>query len=88
MQKEITDILLTFLKGNIFKLILDLNGNHVIQKALVSLPNQYCGFIFDEITLNILEISKLKQGTCIIQKALERDLKQEKVNIILNIRIL
>jgi hypothetical protein len=73
------EILNEFLKNNIFKLVQDMNGNHVIQKVLVVFPNQNCRFIYEELAANILEISKLKQGTCIIQKALERDIKLEKV---------
>jgi Pumilio-family RNA binding repeat len=52
-------------------LILDQNGNHVIQKVLLVFPKSKNQFLFDEITKSCLEISKLRLGVCIIQKALE-----------------
>ena len=65
--------------NNIFNLIKDINGNHVIQKILLLFPQDKNSFIMEEIIQNIIEISKLKQGSCIFQKVIERSSELDKV---------
>lgn len=72
--------------NNIFDLIKDSNGNHVVQKLISTFPLEKIKFIIDEISENILEISKLKQGTCIFQKVIEKACYNEKVNLYFNNR--
>ncbi len=62
-----------------FNLIKDTNGNHVIQKILQIYPNQKNTFILKEIEENIVEISTLKQGSCIFQKVMECSKPADKV---------
>jgi hypothetical protein len=64
--------------NNIFNLIKDLNGNHVMQKIILLYPVNKNSFIMTEICKNILEITKLKQGGCIFQKCIEKSLENEK----------
>jgi hypothetical protein len=66
------DILKEILTNNIFSLIKDVNGNHVIQKLINIYPINKNGFIIEEIIKNIVEISKLKQGSCIFQKIIDK----------------
>jgi hypothetical protein len=75
-------IIKDFLKTNIYNLIKDINGNHVIQKILLIFPQDKNTFIMDEISQNIVEISKIKQGSCIFQKVLDVSLENDKVNLI------
>ena len=69
-----------FFIKNFYNLFNDNNGNHVIQKALYSFPKNKNQFIIDEVIKYCVEISKLKLGGCIIQKALENSNEQQKVN--------
>lgn len=68
--------------NNLLYLIKDVNGNHAVQKIIEVYPKENNHFILQEITKNILEISKLKQGSCIFQKLLGRANKDDKVCII------
>ena len=72
-------IIKDFITNNIFNLIRDINGNHVIQKVILIYPVNKNSFILDEIIQNIIEISKLKQGGCIFQKVLEKSNETDKV---------
>jgi len=65
-------IIKEFVTNNVFNLIKDINGNHVIQKILLIYPQNKNSFILEEINKNIIEISKLKQGGCIFQKVNEK----------------
>ena len=64
---------------NIYNLIKDINGNHVVQKILLLYPKEKNSFIIEEIIQNIIEIAKLKQGSCIFQKVIDRASEQDKV---------
>jgi len=77
------NIIKEFITNNIFNLIKDINGNHVIQKILLIYPQNKNSFILDEINQNIIEISKLKQGGCIFQRVKERANEHDKVYCIL-----
>ena len=68
-----------FYQKNFYNLFMDNNGNHVIQKVLYSFPKNKNQFIIDEVTKYCVEISKLKLGGCIIQKALDNCTEQQKV---------
>jgi hypothetical protein len=75
------EIMKEYLINNILNLIKDVNGNHVVQKVLQVYPTERNHYVLDEIIKNILEISKLKQGGCIFQKAVEKANEIDKVNI-------
>ena len=72
-------ILKDFLHSNFNKLIFDINGNHVIQKSLLIFNKNNNQFLYDEIAKNIIEISKIKQGGCIILKAFDNSNEEQKV---------
>ena len=63
---------------------MDNNGNHVIQKLIYSFNKNKNQFILDEVTKYCVEISKLKLGGCIIQKALENSSENQRVLIMIN----
>lgn len=58
---------------------MDNNGNHVIQKLFYIFPSTNNQFIFDQIIKNCIEISGLKLGCCVIQKAIETASEIQKV---------
>src|SRR5690606_1646335 len=66
------EIIRDFLAGNIYNLIKDTNGNHVIQKIIQIFPSEKNTFIIKEMTQYIIDICKLKQGGCVFLKALEK----------------
>ena len=63
---------------------MDNNGNHVIQKLIYSFNKNKNQFILDEVTKYCVDISKLKLGGCIIQKALENSSENQRVLIMIN----
>jgi hypothetical protein len=75
------DIMKELLINNVLNLIKDVNGNHVIQKVLQVFPSTRNHFIMTEIIANIIEISKLKQGGCIFQKAIEKATQEDQVSL-------
>jgi hypothetical protein len=73
------NIIKEYTKGKVFNLIRDVNGNHVIQKILLVYPTNRSDHILEEIIESIEEISKLKQGGCIFQKAVDKADEEMKV---------
>lgn len=51
----------------------------MVQKILLIYPQEKNSFIIEEIDQNIIEISKLKQGSCIFQKITEKASEKDKV---------
>ena len=70
-----------FFQKNFYNLFMDNNGNHVIQKVIYSFPKNKNQFIIEEVTKFCVDISKLKLGGCIIQKALDNSVEQLKVKV-------
>lgn len=58
---------------------MDTNGIHVIQKLFYIFPKSKNQFIFDEMTKYCTEISRLKLGGCLIQKAIDTSNEIQKV---------
>ena len=93
ISNEDINILLNFLKGNVFKIINDINGNHVIQSIIDAIKNNdKLTPLYSEINENLIEISKIKQGCCVFPKILnnirEDDLEKLIKTIIENLEIL
>lgn len=82
-KEEDFNTLKEFFQKNIYKLIVDNNGNHIIQKLFYIFPKDKNNFIFEEITKHCLEISRLKLGGCVIQKAVDTANETQKVLIFL-----
>ena len=87
------NIILNSIKGHVYKLIKDINGNHVIQSIIEAIKNKdKLTPLYIEMNENIIEISKIKQGCCVFPKVLnnirEDDLGNLIKNIINNLEIL
>lgn len=78
------ELLKEFFIKNFYNLFNDNNGNHVIQKVLCSFPKQKNNLIIDEVIKFCVEISRLKLGGCIIQKALDNSSENQKVKYVIN----
>lgn len=69
--KKLAETLTDFARQNIFSLIVDTNGNHVLQKIyILSIKNNLTS-LHDDLIKQVVEISKLKQGASIIQKIID-----------------
>ena len=65
------NIILNFVKGNVFKMIRDINGNHVIQSIIEAIKNKdKLTPLYSEMNEHLIEISKIKQGCCVFPKVL------------------
>lgn len=71
LHQNIADLLIEFAKNSVLSLIIDTNGNHVLQKILILSKKFHSMIVLEEIIKNIIDIAKLKQGASVIQKALE-----------------
>jgi len=52
-------------------LIRDMNGNHVIQRCLASLPAQDSSFIFERVTQECFSVATHRHGCCVLQRCLD-----------------
>jgi hypothetical protein len=79
-HQVIIDTLIDFARINILSLIIDTNGNHVLQKILMLSKKYGSSVVIDEVIKHAIEIAKMKQGASVIQKALEVGLDMHKVS--------
>jgi hypothetical protein len=81
--EEEINIILNFIKGNVYNLIKNINGNRVIQSVLDNIKNKkLLSEIYKELNEKFLEISKLKEGGCVLPKLL-KNITENDLNIIL-----
>ncbi|KAK8806494.1 hypothetical protein WA588_003061 [Blastocystis sp. NMH] len=67
MVKDIMDAL----RGNIASLSSHSNGNHVIQRCLQHMPDEYRVDVFEEVVKSCMEISTHRHGCCVVQRCLD-----------------
>ena len=76
---------MNIIKNNIRKIIIDINGSHIILK-LINLNNTFVNqIILKEISDNILPISMHKHGCCVLQKCFEKINNEERKPLINNL---
>jgi hypothetical protein len=83
--EKLNCIFKNLLVNHTMELILDTNGNHVFQKILILYPKKANGFIYEELTKSAFCISKLKQGGCIFQRALDFASNEQKHILVMEI---
>ena len=59
------------IQPRIMELIQDMNGNHVIQRCLASLPADRSSFIFTTVVKECLAVSCHRHGCCVLQRCLD-----------------
>ena len=80
------NIILNFVKGNVFKMIRDINGNHVIQSIIEAIKNKdKLTPLYSEMNEHLIEISKIKKGCCVFPKVLNNIREDDLANFINNI---
>jgi hypothetical protein len=73
------EIIKDFITQSMLPLLRDINGHHVVQKIILIYPKDQNSFIFTETSKYIVELCKLKQGSCIFTKLMDFGSKPDKV---------
>jgi len=68
---EQLDMLVAAMVDRVMDLILDMNGNHVIQRCLASLPPKRASFIYDAVRNETVRVSTHRHGCCVLQRCLD-----------------
>ena len=85
MSDEDINIILKFCKGNVYSMIKDINGNHVIQSIIKNIKNKdYLSAIYNEMTDNIVNILKTKSGSCCVFPLVLENINDEDLDIMIN----
>ena len=64
------------------ELILDMNGNHVVQRCLASLPPLRAAFIYEAVRNETVRVSTHRHGCCVLQRCLDHAPEDHRVPII------
>jgi len=73
------------LKPHCLNLIKDLNGGHILLKILATLDFNLTSNIYEELKLNLFEISTHKHSCCVLQKLIDFLRPEAKADFILKI---
>ena len=85
MTEEDINILLKFSQGNIYQMMKDINGNHVIQSIIENIKNKdYLTPIYKEICDNIVNIMKTKSGSCCVFPKILNNINEEDSDKMIN----
>jgi len=57
--------------GSVIELIMDLNGNHVVQRCLHNFPSMDNQFIYDAAEADLVGIATHKHGCCVLQRCID-----------------
>eukprot|EP01026_Neomeris_dumetosa_P081042 TRINITY_DN904_c0_g1_i1.p1 TRINITY_DN904_c0_g1~~TRINITY_DN904_c0_g1_i1.p1 ORF type:complete len:718 (-),score=95.06 TRINITY_DN904_c0_g1_i1:454-2607(-) len=75
--EQIQMVIETF-KPGVVDLIMDLNGNHVVQKCLQKLGPDMSQFIYDAACERVQEIAKHRHGCCVLQRCIDFATQRQK----------
>lgn len=70
-EQGLAYLLAAGLRDSVVDLAKDQNGNHVIQKCLVSFPPEDCEFIYQVVSERLVEVATHRQGCCVLQRCLD-----------------
>ena len=85
MTEEDINILLKFSQGNIYQMMKDINGNHVIQSIIENIKNKdYLTPIYKEICDNIVNMMKTKSGSCCVFPKILNNINEEDSDKMIN----
>jgi hypothetical protein len=65
------ELLINSLRSSVVTLIKDLNGNHVIQRALHHLNSNDNQFIYDAVSRHCVSVATHKHGCCVLQRCID-----------------
>lgn len=69
------------LRSHVADMVMDNNGNHVLQLCLTIIKNPYNDFIYNEITESCLKIATHKHGCCVLQKCIDYSNSSQRVHL-------
>lgn len=70
----------------IIKLIMDINGNHCVQRCIEAFSPKDCAFIYSQIVRELVLVSTHQHGCCIIQRCLDLCSEAQRVQIVTAIK--
>ena len=73
------------LRGDVVRLIQDLNGNHVVQKCLNKLKPLEVQFIVDAVAESIMIVGRHRHGCCVIQRCIDHANTKQKNQLVSSI---
>ena len=85
LTEEDINIILKFSQGNIYQMVKDINGNHVIQSIIENIKNKdYLTPIYKEMCDNIVPIMKTKSGSCCVFPKIFNNINDEDSDKMIN----
>lgn len=84
-NEENYKVIRQFVQGNVYNLINNINGNHVIQTIIQFANKTLLKPMYKELNERIIEITKLKEGGCVFPKILNNSLDEDRDMLIENI---
>ena len=88
MTEEDINIIIKFCRGNVYSMIKDINGNHVIQSIIENIQNKdYLSPIYKEMTENIVNILKTKSGSCCVFPIVLNNINDDDLDVMINVII-
>jgi hypothetical protein len=79
---EQTHALVRAMEGGIMELILDMNGNHVVQRCLASLAPSSAAFVYDAVRNETVRVATHRHGCCVLQRCLDHAPAEQRTPII------
>ena len=79
---EQVEMLIASMEPRVMDLILDMNGNHVVQRCLASLPPQRASFIYAAVRTETVRVSTHRHGCCVLQRCLDHAPEEQRGPII------
>ncbi|KNB42840.1 RNA-binding protein [Blastocystis sp. subtype 4] len=70
-EPDMVQDIMDALRGHIAALSSHSNGNHVIQRCLQHMPEEYRVYVFEEVVKSCVEISTHRHGCCVVQRCLD-----------------
>lgn len=70
-EPEHISFVTSVLSTAVVDLVNDLNGNHVIQKCLISLKSEDCEFIYKAMNDNCVYLATHRHGCCVMQRCID-----------------
>lgn len=70
-DEQLVESLLNQFRGNVVELVLDVNGNHVLQKCLSYFSAEKVSFMYQEIMMKVEEVATHKYGCCVLQRCID-----------------
>ena len=79
------DTIVSALSGRVMELILDMNGNHVIQRCLASLSHERSSFVYEAVRTECVRVSTHRHGCCVLQRSLDHAPEAQREPIIASV---